>query len=80
MAKIILNTEGDVYKALLEIKRNHSLDDWKKGKEEYIKRSGNIENAVNYMANRYCYMYVNGGNGDLIRILEEKIARQYERN
>lgn len=78
MGKIILNSEGDVYRALLQVRKNHSQEEWDKEKEEYIKRSNNKGNAVNYMANRYCHMHVNGGDGVLIRILEEKIARHYE--
>lgn len=78
MVKTMLSDPEDVVIALGHITSEKTKQDWEKGKSEYIERSGNNANAVNYMANKYCHSATAGGNGDLYRRLEEKIARHYE--
>lgn len=76
--KIMLKDPEDVAIALANIKEEKSQSDWNAEKKAYIDRTKNVENAVNYMANRYTHMAISGGDGDLARRLEEKVARNYE--
>lgn len=78
MKKTMMNDPEDVMIALQNIKEKYCQKDWNEGKKQYIERTKKPENAVNFMANKYTFEAISGGNGDLIRRLEERVARNYE--